>query len=274
MNPITKPQNKAIGIFDSGIGGLTVAAEIFRRLPNENVVYFGDTGRYPYGPRSPRIIKKFSSQNVNFLLKQNVKFIVVACNTASAMALGYIKKICNIPIIGVIQPGAAAAARKTTTKRIGVIGTQGTIESSSYQKALKSVNTTFKIYAKACPLFVALAEEGYVSKPASRMIAADYLREMKRKKIDTLVLGCTHYPLLKRTIKQVMGAGVELIDSAEETTSALVASLSKLGLLNEGRRTGKKKFYVSDSPEKFRKIGERFLRRRIGKVELVDINAY
>ncbi len=274
MNPITAPQNKAIGIFDSGIGGLTVAAEIFRRLPNENVVYFGDTGRYPYGPRSPRIIKRFSRQNVNFLLKQNVKFIVVACNTASAMALGYIKKISSVPIIGVIQPGAAAAARKTTTRRIGVIGTQGTIESSSYQRALRSLNSTFRIYARACPLFVALAEEGYVNKPAARMIAADYLREMKRRKIDTLVLGCTHYPLLKRTIKQVMGTGVELIDSAEETTSALKTSLSKLGLLNEGRRAGKKKFYVSDSPEKFKKIGERFLRRRIGKVELVDINAY
>ncbi len=274
MNPKTKPQNKAIGIFDSGIGGLTVAAEIFRRLPNENVIYFGDTGRYPYGPRSQAIIKRFSRQDVNFLLEQNVKFVVVACNTASAMALDYIKKICNIPIIGVIQPGAIAAAKNTKSKRIGVIGTQGTIESSSYQRALKSLNSTFKIYAKACPLFVALAEEGYVNKPAARMIATDYLREMKRRKIDTLVLGCTHYPLLKRTIRQVMGTAVELIDSAEETTRALKAALLKLGLLNEGRRTGKKRFYVSDSPEKFKKIGERFLRQRIGKVELVDINAY
>ncbi|MEE8417386.1 MAG: glutamate racemase [candidate division Zixibacteria bacterium] len=274
MNPITRPQNKAIGIFDSGIGGLTVAAEIFRRLPNENVIYFGDTGRYPYGPRSQAIIKKFSRQDVNFLLEQNVKFVVVACNTASAMALDYIKKICNIPIIGVIQPGAIAAANKTKSKRIGVIGTQGTIESSSYQRALRSLNSTFKIYSKACPLLVALAEEGYVNKPAARMIATDYLREMKRRKIDTLVLGCTHYPLLKRTIRQVMGTAVELIDSAEETTRALKAALLKLGLLNEGRRTGKKRFYVSDSPEKFKKIGERFLRRRIGKVELVDINTY
>jgi glutamate racemase len=243
-------------------------------LPNENVVYFGDTGRYPYGPRSSAIIRKFSRQNTNFLLEQNVKFIVVACNTASAMALGYIKKISAVPIIGVILPGAAAAAGKTKTKRIGVIGTQGTIESSSYQRALKSLNSTFKIYSKACPLFVALAEEGYVNKPAARMIATDYLREMKRRKIDTLVLGCTHYPLLKKTIKHVMGAGVELIDSAEETTRALKAALLKLGLLNEGRRAGKKRFYVSDSPEKFKKIGERFLKRRIGKVELVDINAY
>ncbi len=274
MNPKTKPQNKAIGIFDSGIGGLTVAAEIFRRLPNENVIYFGDTGRYPYGPRSAAIIKRFSRQDVNFLLEQNVKFVVVACNTASAMALDYIKKICNIPIIGVIQPGAIAAAKKTESKRIGVIGTQGTIESSSYQRALRALNSTFKIYSKACPLFVALAEEGYVNKPAARMIATDYLKEMKRRKIDTLVLGCTHYPLLKRTIRQVMGTAVELIDSAEETTRALKAALLKLGLLNEGRRTGKKRFYVSDSPEKFKKIGERFLRRRIGKVELVDINAY
>ncbi len=274
MKPITTPQSKAIGIFDSGIGGLTVAAEIFRHLPNENVIYFGDTGRYPYGPRSPEIIKRFSDQNMNFLLEQGVKFVVIACNTASAMALDYIKKICSIPIIGVIDPGAVAAARKTKSKRIGVIGTQGTIESSSYQRALRSLDNTFKIYAKACPLFVALAEEGYVSKPAARLIAADYLKEMKRRKIDTLVLGCTHYPLLKRTIRHVMGGAVELIDSAEETTRALKAALMKLSLLNESRRIGKKKFYVSDSPEKFKKIGERFLRQRIGKVDLVDINTY
>ncbi len=274
MNPTTAPQDKAIGIFDSGIGGLTVAAEIFRHLPSENVIYFGDTGRYPYGPRSPEIIKRFSGQNMNFLLEQGVKFVVVACNTASAMALDYIKKICSIPIIGVIDPGAVAAAGKTKSKRIGVIGTQGTIESSSYQRALRSLDNTFKIYARACPLFVALAEEGYVSKPAARLIATDYLSEMKRRKIDTLVLGCTHYPLLKTTIRHVMGGAVELIDSAEETTRALKADLTKLGLLNESRRIGKKKFYVSDSPEKFKKIGERFLRQRIGKVELVDINAY
>ncbi len=274
MNPIIAPQNKPIGIFDSGIGGLTVAAEIFRQLPNEDVVYFGDTGRYPYGPRSSRIIKGFSAQDVNFLLEQSVKFVVVACNTASAMALGHIEKICSVPIIGVIHPGAAAAARKTKTRRIGVIGTQGTIESSSYQRALKSLDSAFKIYAKACPLFVALAEEGYVDKPAALMIAADYLREMKRRKIDTLVLGCTHYPLLKKTIKHVMGGAVELIDSADETTRALKAALIKSGLLNESRQAGKKKFYVSDSPEKFKKIGERFLRQRIGKVELIDINSY
>lgn len=274
MNPTTTLRNKAIGIFDSGIGGLTVVARILRRLPNENVIYFGDTGRYPYGPRSPEIIKRFSRQNVNFLLEHGVKFVVAACNTASAVALDHIKKIYSIPIIGVIEPGAAAAAAKTKNKIIGVIGTQGTIESSSYQRALRSLDKTFRIHARACPLFVALAEEGYVNRPAARLIAADYLRDMKRRKIDTLVLGCTHYPLLKSTIRHVMGGAVELIDSAEETTRALKAALMKLGLLNENSRIGKKKFYVSDSPEKFKKIGERFLRQRIGKVDLVDINAY
>lgn len=274
MSPKKDPRSRAIGIFDSGIGGLTVAAEIFKRLPYENVVYFGDTGRYPYGPRSQQIVRKFSRQNTNFLLEQGVKFIVVACNTASAMALDYIKKIYQIPMIGVIEPGASAAAGKSRIKRIGVIGTQGTIESSSYQKALKSLDASLRIYSRACPLFVALAEEGYVNRPAARLIAEDYLRELRNKKIDALVLGCTHYPLLKNTITKVMGKSVRLIDSAEETARAVEEALARLGLLNAGTRSASRKFYVSDSPSKFRELGERFLRRRIGRVRLVDINSY
>jgi glutamate racemase len=274
MNPKRHPRNRAIGVFDSGIGGLTVAAEIFRRLPHENVVYFGDTGRYPYGPRSQEIVRKFSRQNTNFLLEQGVKFIVVACNTASAMALDYIKKIYQIPMIGVIEPGAAAAAGKTSSGRIGVIGTQGTIESSSYQKALKALDGSLKIYSRACPLFVALAEEGYINRPAARLIAEDYLKDLKRRKIDALVLGCTHYPLLKNTISRVMGKNVRLIDSAEETARAVKEALTRLDLFNTNTRSGYRKFYVSDSPAKFRKLGERFLRKRIGRVQLVDINSY
>ncbi|UCC81131.1 MAG: glutamate racemase [Candidatus Zixiibacteriota bacterium] len=267
-------RTRAIGIFDSGIGGLTVVAEILRQLPNENMIYFGDTGRYPYGPRSREIIKKFSRQNINFLLEKGIKFIVVACNTASAYALEYVKRIYSIPMIGVVKPGSEAAARFTVNGRIGVIGTEGTIASLSYQKALKKINDSFKVVAKSCPLFVSLAEEGYIDKPAARLIAKDYLLEIKNKKIDALVLGCTHYPLLKSVIGSVMGKGVTLVDSAEQTAVAVKQALGRLDLSNPSKKAGKTRFYVSDSPGKFKILGERFLGKSIGKVNLIDINAY
>jgi len=267
-------RNKAIGIFDSGIGGLTVAREIFRLLPNENAVYFGDTGRYPYGPRSPEIVRRFARQDVNFLIEQGVKFIVVACNTASSLALDYIKRIYNVPMLGVIEPGARGAIEKTTSHRIGVIGTHGTISSMAYDKSLRALDGSLKIYSRACPLFVALAEEGYIDQPATRLIAEDYLKEIKRKNIDTLILGCTHYPLLKKPIADIMGRGVRLIDSAEETARATRQALLELQLTNSSMGPGKRQFFVSDSPEKFKKIGQLFLGRKIGKVGLVDINSY
>ncbi len=274
MKARTDHRTKAIGVFDSGIGGLTVAKEIFRLLPNENVVYFGDTGRYPYGPRSPEIVRKFARQDVNFLLEHDVKFIVVACNTASSLALGYIQRIYNIPMLGVIEPGAKGAINKSATKRIGVIGTQGTINSLAYEKALKALDGSLRIYSRACPLFVALAEEGYIDQPATRLITEDYLSELKNKKIDTLIFGCTHYPLLKHTIAAVMGNGVRLIDSAEETARATQQALSSLDLLSPSTIAGKRQFFVSDSPDKFKRIGRLFLGTRIGKVGLVDINSY
>ncbi len=267
-------QSKAIGIFDSGIGGLTVASEIFRQLPNENVIYFGDTGRYPYGPRSKEIVMKFSRQNVNFLIENEVKFIVVACNTASAFALDYLNKIYNVPMIGVVEPGSEAAAKLTTNKKIGVIGTQGTIDSQSYQRALKRIDKSLKVFSKPCPLFVSLAEEGYVDKPAALLIAEDYLSELKQKNIGSLVLGCTHYPLLRKAIAKVMGKNVRLIDSAEQTASVVKRALVKQGLANRQKKAGSRRFYVSDSPGKFKNLGERFLGRRIGKVELIDIGSY
>lgn len=274
MKARNEHRNKAIGVFDSGIGGLTVAREIFRLLPNENVIYFGDTGRYPYGPRSPEIVRKFARQDVNFLLEQGVKFIVVACNTASSLALSYIQRIYNIPMIGVIEPGARGAVDKTNTKRIGVIGTQGTISSQAYDKALRALNGSLKIYSRACPLFVALAEEGYIDQPATQLIAEDYLKEIKRKNIDTLILGCTHYPLLKRPIAAIMGKDVSLIDSAEETARATQKALNALNLLTLSDSLGKRKFFVSDSPDKFKKVSQLFLGAKIGKVGLVDINSY
>ncbi|OGC91408.1 MAG: glutamate racemase [candidate division Zixibacteria bacterium RBG_16_53_22] len=267
-------RNKAIGIFDSGIGGLTVAREIFRLLPNENVVYFGDTGRYPYGPRSPEIVRKFARQDVNFLIEQGVKFIVVACNTASSLALEYIKRIYNVPMLGVIEPGARGAIEKTASNRIGVIGTHGTISSKAYDKCLRALDGSLKIYSRACPLFVALAEEGYIDRPATRLIAEDYLRDIKRKSIDTLILGCTHYPLLKKPIADIMGRGVRLIDSAEETARATRQALLESALTSPSAGPGKRQFFVSDSPDKFKKVGQLFLGKKIGKVGLVDINSY
>jgi glutamate racemase len=271
----SKPhRTNSIGIFDSGIGGLTVAAEIMKQLPHENMVYFGDTGRYPYGPRSRNIIKRFSRQNINFLLEKGVKFVVVACNTASAFALEYVKRIYSIPMIGVVKPGSEAAARLSGNRRIGIIGTEGTIASSSYQRELKKLNGSLRIFAKPCPLFVSLVEEGYIDKPAARLISKDYLSELKSRKIDTLVLGCTHYPLLKKVIGSVMGSKVTLVDSAEQTAAAVKEALERLNLDNPSKKIGKRRFYVSDSPEKFKKLGERFLGKRIGKVNLIDINAY
>ena len=267
-------KNKAIGIFDSGIGGLTVAREIFLQLPNEDVVYFGDTGRYPYGPRSPEVVKRFSRQDVNFLLEHGVKYIVVACNTASSLALSYIERIYNIPMMGVIEPGATGAITKSKSKKIGVIGTYGTISSQSYEKALRKLDSGLKITSKACPLFVALAEEGYIDQPATKLIAQDYLGDLKKKDIDTLILGCTHYPLLKQPIAAVMGERVKLVDSAEETAKATRKALTELNLLTSSNTPGARKFFVSDTPDKFKKIGQLFLGQKIGKVGLVDINSY
>jgi len=266
--------NKPVGVFDSGVGGLTVVKQIFRKLPGEQVIYFGDTGRFPYGIRSAEVIKSFSRQNVNFLLEQKVKIIVVACNTASAHALGYIKKIFNIPMVGVIEPGAKAAAGYTKNGRIGVIGTEGTIESSSYTKALLKINPRLKVFSMACPLFVALAENGYINKEAAYLIAEDYLGFMKQKNIDTLVLGCTHYPPLKNVIRKVMGKHVRLVDSAEETARSVKALLADLQLNSRAKKVKAHKYFVSDTPDKMKRMSRHFVGRQIKRVIRIDINSY
>lgn len=265
---------KPIGVFDSGIGGLTVVSQILRKLPNEQVIYFGDTGRFPYGIRSAEVIKRFSLQNINFLLEQDVKFIVVACNTASAQALDYIRRIYNIPMVGVIEPGARAAAKYTQNGRIGVIGTEGTIASSSYTKALLRINYRLKIFGLACPLFVSLAENGYINKKASYLIAEDYLKFMKKKNIDTLVLGCTHYPPFKKVIRKVMGKNVRLIDSADETASTVKKMLFEMGLNNSRKKIKTHKFFVSDTPDKLKKMSKYFVDTPIKKAIKIDINKY
>lgn len=269
-----------IGIFDSGVGGLTVAKKIFQLLPNEDVIYFGDTARYPYGPRSKEIVKRFSAQNINFLLSQKVKCVVVACNTASALALADLvlwihrKKNHKIPMIGVVKPGAFAAAKATINGKIGVIGTLGTISSGAYEKAIHEIDSEKEVYSVPCPLFVALAEEGYIDKKATYLIAQEYLEPLLKKKVDTLVLGCTHYPLLKKVISKIMGKEVELIDSAEETAIEVKKVLTEKGLFKKTNETPFRRFYVSDIPDRFVEVGERFLKDKITEVERIDIEKY
>jgi len=269
-----KENPNPIGIFDSGIGGLTVAKKIFELLPDENVIYFGDTARYPYGPRSKQIVKGFSFQNVNFLLRQRVKFIVTACNTASAFALEELRKNYDIPLVGVIEPGAIAAVKTTRNGKIGVIGTVGTIHSRAYHKAIRRLDSQLKVYSVACPLFVSLAEEGYTNKKATHLIASEYLNPLVKKQVDTLVLGCTHYPLLKKVISRIMGEKVKLIDSAEETAKEVKRLLKYYRLLRNSVGKSSRKFYVSDVPDRFVEVGERFLKGRITKVKRIDIDKY
>ena len=266
--------NRPIGVFDSGVGGLTVVSELFKQLPREQIIYFGDTGRFPYGIRSAEVIRRFSRQNVNFLLEQNVKFVVVACNTASAQALDFIKKIYNIPMVGVIEPGAKAAANYTKNGRIGVIGSEGTINSSSYTKALLKIDPKFKVHGLACPLFIALAENGYIDKKAAFLIAEEYMQIMKQKKIDTLVLGCTHFPPFKKVLSEVMGPSVTLIDSAEETAKSVAEMLDSMGLNNTTAKPKVHRFYVSDTPEKLKNTARYFVDKPIKKVEKIFIDAY
>jgi len=216
-----------IGIFDSGVGGLTVAREVFAIVPAEHVVYFGDVGRYPYGGRSKEIIAQFTRQDIAFLLEHNVKFIICACNTASSVALDDLKDKYDIELIGVIEPGARAAAERSRTGRIGVIGTNATINSNAYARVIHEIDHQMKVFSLACPLFVPLAEEAYIDKEATYLIARDYLQTMHDVEIDTLVLGCTHYPLLKHVIADVMGDAITLIDSGEET--ARVARVQAAG---------------------------------------------
>lgn len=263
-----------IGIFDSGIGGLTVAKKIFELLPFENVIYFGDTARYPYGPRSKAIVTKFSYQDVNFLLTQKVKFIVVACNTASSLALEELKQNHDIPMIGVVEPGAKAAVKTTCNGKIGVIGTIGTIQSDAYRKAIHRLDRRLKVCSLPCPLFVSLAEEGYIRKKATHLIAWEYLRPLMEKEIDTLVLGCTHYPLLKNVISRTMGKKVRLIDSAEETAKEVKRFLEANDLLVKSRKPAVRSFYVSDIPDRFMEVGKRFLKGKINKVKRIDIDEY
>jgi glutamate racemase len=267
-------QNQPIGIFDSGVGGLTVASEIIKMLPGENIVYFGDVGRTPYGGRSKESITQFTRQDIKFLLDHKVKFIVAACNSASAVALETVRKEFDIDILGVIEPGAKAAVKITRNDRIGIIGTVATIGSDSYVKAIQRLDEKAKVFSLACPLFVPLVEEGYLENEATYLIAKDYLQTLIDVDIDTLVLGCTHYPLLKKVIGTVMGNSVSLVDSAEETAREVTTVLSAKNLLRISSESATHKFYVSDVPDRFSRVVRLFLGKNIDNITRVDITRY
>ncbi len=267
-------RNRPIGIFDSGVGGLTVMAEVIRHLPNENIVYFGDVGRCPYGGRSKETIIQFARQDIKFLLEHNVKYIIAACNSVSAVALETVKTEFDIEILGVISPGAKAAINYTKNGRVGIIGTVATISSNSYAKEIQRLNNDVKVFSLACPLFVPLVEEGYMDKEATKLIAYDYLKSLIDVDIDTLVLGCTHYPLLKNVIAEVMGDKVKLVDSAEETALALTQVLDNKGIRKEVTEEAIHKLYVSDVPDNFSDLVHKFLGSRINNITRVDITRY
>lgn len=265
--------SRPIGVFDSGVGGLTVVRELIRQLPREDIVYFGDTARVPYGIKSRETVIRFSIENILFLLKQDVKLICVACNTVSSFALPVIKNHFRVPVVGVISPGVREAVYATRNKRIGVIGTKGTINSKAYEKEIKQLDPAMKVFSLSCPLFVPFAEEGWLTGQEVASIAGKYLKPLKEARVDTLILGCTHYPLLKPVIKKVMGGGVALIDSAKQVAIEVKEILAGEGLLNgSGSGAGKKRFFVSDNPEWFSGLARRFLGQPARDVKKVNNN--
>jgi glutamate racemase len=263
---------KAIGIFDSGIGGLTVLREIKNLLPSEDTIYLGDTARVPYGTKSKETVIRYSIENSNFLMKKEIKLLVIACNTASAFALDELRENLAIPVIGVIESGAKKAVEVTRTKRIGVIGTEGTIRSGAYFDNIKRLDQKTAVFTSACPLFVPLAEEGWVDNKIAMLTAELYLKKLVDDGVDTVVLGCTHYPLLKGVIGNVMGGDVKLIDSAEETAAEVATVLQDRNLLNvSGNRQSRHSFFVTDSPERFINIGRRFFGEGLDEVRTVAV---
>lgn len=262
---------KAIGVFDSGIGGLTVVKRVIASLPNENIVYFGDTARVPYGSKSNSTVVEYSLQAAGFLMKKNVKMIVVACNTASSVALEALKESFNVPIVGVIEPGAKYALEKTKNFKIGVIGTHATINNKAYSKKIKMLAPKAEVYEKACPLFVPLAEEGWGNHPAALLIAEEYLKEMRESGIDILTLGCTHYPILTDAIQKTIGDSVELIDSGVAASTVVREELIKNGLLTNSKTPGRYEFYISDIFSKFKETAELFLGMPVDHINKVDL---
>ncbi|MBI3417620.1 MAG: glutamate racemase [Verrucomicrobia bacterium] len=254
------PNELPIGIFDSGVGGLTVVRQIHRALPHEDLLYLGDTARVPYGTKSPETVIRFACEDAQFLVEKKVKAIVIACNTASAWALPALEREFALPIFGVIQPGSLAAARQTRHGRVGVIGTSATIRSGAYERAMHALDPALKIFTRACPLLVPLVEEGWTNHAVTRAVLREYLAPLLKQNIDTLVLGCTHYPLLKPAIRRVVGAGVALVDSAASCADFVRARLRGLALTATARRRGGKiHSFVTDEPDRFAQLAQKFL---------------
>lgn len=264
---------KFIGVFDSGLGGLTCVKEIMDIMPDEPIVYFGDTGRVPYGSKSNETIIKYVKSDIRFLNTFDLKMIVVACGTASAIALPVLCDELTVPTFGVVDAAATKAVQSTKNNKIGIIGTAGSIRSGAYEEKIKKLNPEIKTFARACPLFVPLVEEGYTKGQIARLIAKEYLNDLKEADVDTLILGCTHYPLLKETIAEVMGDTVTLIDPGKVTASYVKDFLEKENLRT--KESGEYKFFVSDYPDGFMRLAEDFLQRKIsGKIEKIDIEKY
>ncbi|KQC06149.1 MAG: glutamate racemase [Smithella sp. SDB] len=263
--------NRAIGVFDSGIGGLTVVRSLMERLPFENIIYFGDSARVPYGIKSVDTINRYAAQITDFLIKKEVKLLIVACNTMAAVAHQTIADLSPVPILEVIDASARMAIQNTKNKSIGVIGTPATINSNAYTRAIHLLKKDVKVFSQACPLFVPLVEEGWFDHQATKLIAQEYLKPVIAEKIDTLVLGCTHYPLLKPLLQDIMGKGVNLIDSAEAMADIAANLIDEQKISNKNGLPPDYVFYVSDVPYRFQTIGERFLGRTLGHVELVSL---
>lgn len=267
-------KNAPVGVFDSGVGGLTVAREITRQLPGESIVYFGDTARVPYGSKSKDTIIRYARQIVRFLKTKEVKAIVVACNTASAFALDTIEAELDIPVIGVVKPGAKSAIENTKNQRIGIIGTEGTINSELYTDYIHGINANITVIGKACPLFCPLVEEGMLHDTVTDEIARRYLDELKEQNIDSLILGCTHYPLLRSTIGKIMGEQVKLINPAYETAISLKQLLENNNIRADMKFGPKYEFYVSDAADKFKNFANSIMPFHIDETGCINIEEY
>ena len=260
-----------IGVFDSGVGGLTVVRALMERLPLENIVYFGDTARVPYGVKSVATIEHFTGQITDYLLEQGVKMLIIACNTMAAVASQVVKqKAGAIPVLDVIDAGARAAVAESRSRAIGVIGTPTTINSNAYARRMHALDPGVRVYSQACPLFVPLVEEGWLEHEVTRLTAQEYLKPVLAENVDTLVLGCTHYPLIKPLLQDVVGPGVRLVDSAITVAEQAARTLAAMGIANDGESLPTYRYTVTDIPLRFQTIGERFLGRSLGTVNKVD----
>lgn len=266
--------NNSIGVFDSGLGGLTAVKSISALLPKENIVYFGDTGRLPYGTKTEETIKQYAASDIRFLMSHNVKLVVIACGTASSVALSDMRKMFNTPIVGVVDAACEAAVKATSNKKVGVLGTSATIRSGSYLRGITELNSDIKVFQKACPLFVPLVENGHFNSEVTKLVVREYLEPIKKEGVDTLILGCTHYPLLETAISEYMGEGVRIINVCKELAKCIETILGSDNLAKR-EEDGVCEYYVSDDEKGFAKLGGVFLEREInGQVKKIDIEKY